>query len=426
MHRPIFGEMTQLRFVVVTPDASDAQPPEIFCSMAIDGWPEKGRALKRIAANVYTAAGPVRAGLWLEYKFLREPSWATVEKGADNEELPNRGLWVKSEVSEQVVLHCVARWADRPRLANTSVEFSEPGEAGPLVRASTLTGDIRAHHLFHSPQLKNARTILVYLPPGYDDPPEERYPVLYMHDGNNVFDAKTSTTGVEWGVDETAQRLITQGRIRKVIIVGIHSTPQRTKEYAPFRDAAYGGGFGDAYLRFIVETLKPFIDKTYRTLPEREHTGVAGSSLGGLISLYALFQHPGVFGFAGVVSPALWWAKRRVFSFVRAAGTPQPVKLWLDIGTDEGEAAGPLVEFNKGVHDCRRLVKVLAAKGYEDETDLHYEEVEGGRHHEMDWAARVDRMLLYFFGLEAADEPPAADAVAAPARRGGWAPSSTC
>ncbi|MFQ5807688.1 MAG: alpha/beta hydrolase, partial [Phycisphaerae bacterium] len=270
-----------------------------------------------------------------------------------------------------------------------------------------------------SPQLKNARTIMVYLPPGYDDPPEERFPVLYLHDGNNVFDARTSSTGVEWGVDETAQRLITQGRIRKVVIVGIHSTPQRTKEYAPFKDPAYGGGFGDAYLEFIVKTLKPFIDKTYRTLPDREHTGIAGSSLGGLLSLYALFNCPGVFGFAGVVSPALWWAKRRIFSFVRAAGTPRPLRLWLDIGTEEGEPAGPLVEFNNGVADCRRLVRILRAKGYNDHRAIHYEEVEGGRHHEMDWAARVDRMLLYFFGPEAAGKTATAARSAIPARRRG-------
>jgi predicted alpha/beta superfamily hydrolase len=418
MHRRVFGEMTHVRFVVITPDAHDAQPPEIFCSLSIDGWPEKGRALKRIAPNLYTAAGPLRAGLWIEYKFLREPSWEAVEKGAGNEELPNRGLTVKADVGEQIVVHCVQRWADRPRLPNTAVEYSQPGEGGPLVRVSTLTGDIRTHHLFHSPQLKNARTVMVYLPPGYDDSPDERYPALYMHDGNNIFDARTSSTGVEWGMDETAQRLILQRRIRKVIIVGIHSTPQRTKEYAPFEDETYGGGFGDAYLEFIVETLKPFVDKTYRTLPDREHTGLAGSSLGGLISLYALFKHPRVFGLAGAVSPALWWAKHRIFSFLRGAGTPQPIKLWLDIGTAEGEAAGPLAAFTKGVHDCRRLARLLAGKGYRDEENVHYEEIEGGRHHEMDWAARVDRMLVYFFGPVPVDEPAPAIASAAPARRG--------
>lgn len=404
MHRPVFGEMTQVRFVVITPDARDDQPEEVYCSMSTDGWPEKGRALQRIAPNVYTASGPLRAGSWVEYKFLRELSWETVEKGEQNSEIANRRLTIKTDVREQVVLHRVASWADRPRLTNTSVEFNQPGEGSPLVRVSTLTGDIRAHHLFHSSELKNARTIMVYLPPGYDDAPDEGYPVLYMHDGNNIFDARTSATGVEWGLDETAERLITHGRIHKVIIVGIYNTPQRTKEYAPFKDLEYGGGIGDAYLEFIVATLKPFIDKTYRTLTGREQTGIAGSSLGGLISLYALFKQPEVFGFAGVVSPALWWAKRKIFSFIRAAPTPRPIKLWLDIGTEEGEPAGPLAEFTKGVSDCRRLLKTLTDKGYDPERDVRYAEVEGGRHHELDWATRVDQMLLYFFGTEKTDE----------------------
>jgi predicted alpha/beta superfamily hydrolase len=393
MHRPVFGEVTQVRFVVV-----------------IDGWPEKGRPLQRIAPNVYAASGPFRSGSWVEYKFLREACWETVEKGDDNREIANRRLTVKTDVRDQLVLHRVVRWADRPRLTNTSVEFNEPGASGPLVYASTLTGDIRTHHLFHSPELRNARTIMVYLPPGYDDALDERYPVLYMHDGNNVFDARTSAAGVEWGVDETAQALITQGRIRGVIVVAIFNTPQRTKEYTPFEDSEYGGGLGDAYLEFICATLKPFIDKTYRTLPQREHTGLAGSSLGGLISLYGLFKRADAFGFAGAVSPALWWSKRKIFSFIRHAPRPPSIRLWLDMGTEEGEPAGPLVEYKKGPADCRRLVKALTDKGYRPEGEVHYEEVEGGRHHELDWAARVDRMLLYFFGAAVADRTKAVGA----------------
>jgi predicted alpha/beta superfamily hydrolase len=363
MHLPVYSEMTHVRLIVVTPDARDNQPPEIYCSLSIDGWPENGRALKRIAPNTYMAAGALRADTWIEYKFLRETSWSTVEKASGSEELPNRRLKIKAGVAEQVVLHHVARWADRPRPSTTIVEFSQPGAGGPLERESTLTGDIRVHHLFHSPQLKNARTIMVYLPPGYDDALDERYPVLYMHDGDNIFDAKTSFTGVEWGVDETVQRLIMDGRIEKLIVVGIHNTPQRHREYTPFRDSERGGGQGDAYLAFMVDTLKPFIDKTYRTLPDRTHTGIAGSSLGGLISLYAVFRRPDVFGWAGVVSPALWWDDRHVIAFVREAKTPRPIRLWVDVGTREGEPSGPLAEFTKAVADCRRLVRVLRAKG---------------------------------------------------------------
>lgn len=400
MHRPVFSEMTQVRFVVITPDAPSDQPDEIFCSLSTDGWPAQGRTLKKIGPHIYTASGPMRAGMWVEYKFLREPNWETVEKGEQNLEIANRRLFIKSDVVEQVIMHRVQRWADRPRLTNTSIEFNQPGEGSPLNQVCTITGDVRLHHLFHSPQLQNARTIMVYLPPGYDDAPDERYPVLYMHDGNNLFDVRTSATGVEWGVDETAERLVVQGRIKKTIIVGICNTPQRTKEYAPFKDDNYGGGFGRAYLEFIAETLKPFIDHTYRTLPEREHTGLAGSSLGGLISLYGLFHFRETFGMAAAVSPALWWAKRAIFADLVGAPTPRPIRLWIDMGTDEGDAVGPLVEYKKGPLDCKRLTGLLLEKGYEPEEDFHYEEIEGGRHHEFDWAARIDRVLTYLIGIE--------------------------
>lgn len=407
----LFGEMTQVRFVVVTPDEPDGGPPEIYCSLSVDGWPERGRALKRLAPNLYSAAGPFRAGSWLEYKFLREPTWKTVEKGRAGQELPNRGLLVKGQLREQVVFAQVLRWADRPLFGETAIQFSEPGAGVQTQRESRLTGDIRTHHLFHSPQLRNARTIMVYLPPGYDDAPAERHPVLYMQDGNNLFDARTSFSGVEWGVDETAQRLIEDGQLRRLIIVGIYNTAGRQEEYTPFPDRRRGGGNGEAYLDFVVETLKPFIDKTYRTLPDRAHTGIAGSSLGGLIALYGLFSRPDVFGLAGVMSPALSWGRRRLFTFIRAAQTPGPIRLWLDTGTEETEPGGAPAQLASAVGDCRRLVRILRARGHEPEREFHYEEVAGGRHHELDWAARVDRMLLYLFGVEA----PGAAAPAEPA-----------
>ena len=407
MSPPVFGEMAQVRFVVITPDAPDAQPEAIYCSLSLDGWPSKGRPLQRVAPNVYTGEWVLRAGAWIEYKFLREEDWNTVEKGLNQEEMPNRRLLVQANVGEHVVSHCIPRWNDRQRLNNTAVEFNSPGEGTPLARVSTLTGDIRQHHLVHSPELSNARTIMVYLPPGYDDALDDRYPVLYMHDGNNLFDAKTSAAGVEWGVDETAERLIHQDRIRPVIIVGIYNTPQRTKEYTPFKDVELGGGMADAYVQFIVNTLKPFIDKTYRTLPGRKSTTIAGSSLGGLVSLYALFKEPEVFGAAGVISPALWWAKRRIFNYIKRAGSPMPMRLWLDMGTEEGESAGPLAEFNRGTTDCARLVRLLEEKGYVGERDFKYDIIEGGRHHEFDWAMRVDRVLTYLYGRELFSKPVA-------------------
>ncbi len=162
----------------------------------------------------------------------------------------------------------------------------------------TLTGDIRAQKNFHSNILNNDRDILVYLPPGYDAAKNRRYAVLYLHDGQNLFDGATSfIAGQEWQVDETAQRLIAAGKIEPLMIVGINNAGKdRNNEYAPVEDARYKmGGKADLYGRMLVEELKPFIDSRYRTRRDAEHTGLGGSSLGGLVSIYLALKYPAVF-----------------------------------------------------------------------------------------------------------------------------------
>lgn len=173
--------------------------------------------------------------------------------------------------------------------------------------------------LVEHPQMASAhvqpRDVTVWLPPGYDAS-NVRYPVLYMHDGQNLFDGSRAAYGKEWGADEHVARLSANGQIRTPVVVGVHNTPLRLREYVPADliralpddmradiQSIYGGEpLSDAYLRFMVEELKPFIDRTYRTRTGRDDTVVMGSSMGGLISLYALMKHPGVFGAAGCVS----------------------------------------------------------------------------------------------------------------------------
>jgi len=406
---------TAVQFVVLVPDAAEDQPHEVFLATSADGWQERGRALARVAPGVYSGTLELPGGE-LQYKFTRTGSWSSVEKRADGRELDNRVLQLDAGVSEQVVVCRVEKWADRPVPPQRRVTFaaspdgeragvpttapaSVPGAApatAPVSRTSTLTGDIRYHWAFHAPQLNNDRTLIVYLPPGYDEHADERYPVLYMHDGNNIFDAATSFAG-EWNADETAQRLIDAGKLPKLIIVGIYNTPERIAEYTPFRDTEHGGGKGDAYLAFVVETVKPFIDKTYRTQPDRAHTGIAGSSLGGLISLYAACKYPDVFGCAGVISPAaLTWADGAMLKYVREHKPGRPARLWTDIGTEEGRASPG--ETPPPVRDCRELVRVLEAAGLRPDADFHYEEVAGGQHSEVDWSRRFDRVLLFLFG----------------------------
>lgn len=260
----------------------------------------------------------------------------------------------------------------------------------------TLTGDIRAHKSFHSNILKNDREVIVYLPPGYDASKRKRYSVFYMHDGQNLFDGATSfIPGQEWRVDETAERLIAVGKIEPLIIVGVYNTKDRIDEYTPAADAKYKlGGKADLYGRMLVEELKPFIDSQYRTKRDAKHTGLAGSSLGGLASLYLALKYPNVFARAGVVSPSVWFAGKHIVHYVEALPKKPNVRLWIDMGTKEGRAPE---EAQQSVDDARLLRDTLVKKGWRIGKDLSYFEAEGAEHNEAAWAARVESILTFLF-----------------------------
>lgn len=258
-------------------------------------------------------------------------------------------------------------------------------------------GERRYHHDFPSAFLGNSRALAIYLPPGYDEEPHRRYPVLYLHDGQNLFDAATAAFGIAWEVDRTADRLIREGRIQPVILVGIYNTSERIDEYTPHPDPRrQQGGLGRLYARFVAEEVKPFIDRHYRTLPGREQTGVAGSSLGGLISLTIARHHAGHFGLCGVLSPSLWWAGERLLRELQGDGKwMKGVRFWLDVGTREGDSRNAA---RLGVQRTRRLARRFEANGLLPGEDYAYLEVRGGEHNEAAWAARFDRVLQFFFG----------------------------
>src|SRR5205085_1660872 len=202
----------------------------------------------------------------------------------------------------------------------------------------TLTGIIRLHSNFHSQFLQHDRDIIVYLPPGYDRDAGARYPVLYMQDGQNLFDAATSFfPGMERHMDERAQALINDGQIEPLIIVGIYSVPQaRLDEYTPTRPARMDrGGKADLYGRMLVEELKPFIDSHYRTLNGPENTGLGGSSLGGVVTMHLGLKYSNVFGKLAITSPAADWDNRVIVREVNELGSKVPVKIWLGVGTAE-------------------------------------------------------------------------------------------
>jgi predicted alpha/beta superfamily hydrolase len=390
-----------VRLIVVTPDREADAPAQIYVCSSADGWQPAGRLLERVAPGIYAATLRFPPGR-LEYKFTRTPSWTAVEKAADGSELPNRILEVASNLAEQVVLHVVLRWADRPPPADVRLEISGAAGPAPTSRPRTIQGDVRIHNAVRSPQLDNERPVLVWLPPGYDHEPTRRYPVLYLYDGQNVFDAATAFAGVEWQADETAARLIAERKIPPLIIVGVGNSPQRMDECTPARDARHGGGRADEYLAFLRETLKPLIDRTYRTQPEREHTAIAGSSLGGLLALYASFRCPETFGRVAALAPTLSWADGAVVDFVRAQRATRPLRLWIDVDTGATEDAPP----DAIVVQARRLKALFAESGLPVGDEFHYEEIPGGRHHESDWAARFDRVLTFLFGEAAATSRP--------------------
>ena len=267
------------------------------------------------------------------------------------------------------------------------VDPSPPAESTAVVH--TLTGDVRTHEAFHSRYLTHDRTVVVYLPPGYDAETAVRYPVLYLHDGQNVFDRATSF-GEEWQVDESAQRLITDGEIEPLIIVGIYNTGEhRIDEYTPTPGIERArGGRADDYGRMLVEELKPFIDRTYKTLPSAASTAMGGSSLGGLLTMHLGLRYPTAFSRLAVLSPSVWWDDRVILREVEALPSALPLRIWLDAGTEEGIDT---------LANLRALRDVLVAKGWVLDDTLAYLEAEGGEHNEQSWGIRVERVLKFLF-----------------------------
>ena len=251
-----------------------------------------------------------------------------------------------------------------------------------------LSGTIRKHEKFSS-QFLQSRDVIVYLPPGYDASPTQRYPVLYLHDGQNLFDPATAF-GEEWKVDSTAESLIQQGEIEPLILVGINNVGEkRIDEYTPTKDETkQKGGEADRYGKMMIEELKPFIDRLYRTLPDAPNTGLGGSSLGGLVSMHLGLRHSRTFGKLAVLSPSVWWDSREIVHEVEKLDAKLPLRIWLDAGTKEGKDV---------TKDARMLRDALVAKGWKLGDDLTYFEAKGGEHNERSWGSRVDRVLKYLF-----------------------------
>lgn len=239
---------------------------------------------------------------------------------------------------------------------------------------------------FDMPQLNRKRRIWIYLPPDYQTNKKKRYPVLYVQDGQNVFDESTSYAG-EWGIDKTLNHLFAENNANAVIVVGIdNGSNLRMDEYSPWKHPKYGGGEGYQYIKFITETLKPYIDKKFRTLKERENTGILGSSMGGLISFYAGIKYPKVFGKVGVFSPSFWISKE-VFKMAETYKMRFSSKFYFIAGEQEGANV---------VNDTQRMAEILKSKGLTDnqlKCIIHPD----GKHSEWYWRREFAEAYRFLF-----------------------------
>ncbi|MGA7837656.1 MAG: alpha/beta hydrolase-fold protein [Ignavibacteriaceae bacterium] len=242
-----------------------------------------------------------------------------------------------------------------------------------------VTGKVRYHKNFYSKYLNNERDIIVWLPPSYKMKSQKKLPVLYMHDGQNIMDPDTSFAGVDWQVDETATKLIKENKIEEIIIVGIYNTPDRLQEYSDSET-------GNKYIQFIINELKPFIDSTYSTKPDKDNSAVMGSSMGGLISFLIAWKYTDVFSKAACLSSSFYYGDEKAIRLVKEnSEEKKKFRIYIDHGED-------------GLPRGQKMFAALTEKGYVIGTDIDYYYAPYAEHNETAWAERLERPLMFLFG----------------------------
>ena len=306
-----------------------------------------------------------KKGKKIEFKITRG-SWETEALNDSGSVPPNHKLEVLNDSTIEID---VKLWAD---MVARKIE-------------GQITGIVKYHHNMKGKGIR-ARDVIVWLPPFYYVEKYKRYPVIYIHDGQNIVDPRTSTFQIDWQIDETADSLIRKGLIDEIIIVGIYNTPDRSSEYAE-NDTGY------AYMNFIVDSLKPFIDKNYKTLPDKKYTATAGSSLAGLISFMLAWEHDQVFSMAACISPAFKIGRYNFVDNVESyKGEKKKIKIYIDIGDNELDS-----KLQPGVDD---MLTALKTKGFVEGKDYYFYKEFNSLHSERDWAKRIWRALIFFFGTD--------------------------
>lgn len=302
-----------------------------------------------------------------EYKICRG-DWSSVEVDSMGRDIPNR-IYVDS-LGSSIVIN-IDSWRDRLK---------------PKDLVSTATSNVFfTPTSIEIPQLKRRRTVRVYFPPNYSS--SQGFPVIYMLDGQNVFDASTSFAG-EWNADEALDKLFYSRAFGAIVVAIYHGEDQRLNEYTPWPNENKEGGDGEKFADFIVKDLKPYIDKYYRTIPDQENTMIIGSSLGGLMALYMTMEYPEVFGKAGVFSPSLWWSEKS-FEQISKFKKRRHQKIYILGGEQESKDM---------VSDIRKAKRMLKEVGF-DENELQVKIAPDGRHSEWFWAREFPEAVKWLFGL---------------------------
>ena len=333
----------------------------------LGNWDPSAVPLSKVNDSTFEKTFSFKAGTEIEYKFTRG-SWGKEALTAEGKVPSNSRL----KIEQDTVIHIsITKWKDEI-----------PGENETTFKGQ-ITGTVKYFFNMKGKDIK-PRDIIVWLPPSYKINVHKRYPVLYMQDGQNLFDPKTSSFGIDWQLDESADSLIKAKAIKEIIIVGIYNTVDRSTEYIDSK-------IGHSYMNFVATKLKPFIDKNFRTKPDRDNSAVGGSSAGGLISFMLLWEYPEIFSKAACLSPAFHIENiNYIPNVLNYKGQRKNIRVYFDIGTEGLDA-----RLKPGVDE---MVKALESKGYKTGKDIEYFIAQGASHNEAAWAKRNWRYLEFMFG----------------------------
>lgn len=361
----VFPQQKFLAVTVVVPDSIPANDHLYIVGndSSLGGWNPGVAMMKRENDRAWSFRIPFDSGSRVEFKITRG-TWATEALFKQNTIAANIVVIMNNDTS--IFLRPIS-WKD------IGYRF-----------AGGITGNVRYHRGVRSRSLLKPRDLVVWLPPSYEKDLSRTYPVLYMHDGENIVDPSLSFSGSDWRVDEVADSLIKANSIEEIIVVGIYNTSDRALEYSDTP-------LGKAYADFVVHTLKPMIDSTYRTKPDRKHTATMGSSSGGLSAFLFAWWYPEVFSEAGCLSSAFLVDSNKILRDVRAyAGPRKDLRIYLDVGSVALES-----RLKPGYDE---MIEILLSKGYVKGKDLEYFYDEGAEHTERAWAHRLWRPLVFMFG----------------------------